>query len=158
MPKCLIHGFHFHFCKCLLKQIRKLGPSYNDDDSLRGLLHSVYALPFVPTDDITLGWNALSTELATRYPRVAHTFLPYFESTWMTGNYPMDMWNCYVRTPDNFPRTNNISEGSNNVITSIYTIWIWWLVTGVNSHPSHGLDRSHAQSSKMVIFAELNRI
>ena len=117
-PQSCIHGCHFHFCKCLLERFSKLGPSYREDDSLRGLLHSFYALPFVPTADIIVAWNALSTELSTRYPNVAGTFLPYFGNTWITGTFPLEMWNCYTRTLADFPRTNNISEGSNNAIRS----------------------------------------
>ena len=127
-PNCPIHGCHFHYCKCVLKQFRKLGPCYRDDDYLRALLHSLYALPFVPTDNVTLTWNALSAQLSYRYPTVAGSILPYFTNTWMDGNYPLEMWNCYTRTLTNFPRTNNISEGSNNAIRAHFgcsnpTVW-----------------------------------
>ena len=39
--------------------------------------------------------------------------ISYFEETWMFGNYPPPIWNCYERTINNIPRTNNVAEGGN---------------------------------------------
>ena len=53
-------------------------------------------------------------------------------NTWMDGNYPLEMWNCYTRTLTNFPRTNNISEGSNNAIRSHFgcsNLTVWACIT-----------------------------
>ena len=51
-PNADIYGCHFHFDQSLLKRLRMLGPSYRTEDDLRQLLHYLYALPFVPVDDI----------------------------------------------------------------------------------------------------------
>ena len=47
---------------------------------------------------------------------------------WQFNRRKFDMWNCYDRTLTNFPRTNNVSEGSNNAIRAHFgcsnpTIW-----------------------------------
>ena len=47
----------------------------------------------------------------------------------MNGDYPISMWNCYLRTLCGQPRTNNVSEGSNNALRSHFgctnpTVWL----------------------------------
>ena len=94
-------------------------------------MHNI-SLPFVPLppQDISLAWDALSTNLQTRYPvGLSSPFIDYFDRIWMNGNYPVQQWNCYDRTLSNFPRTNNRSEGSNSAIKTHFgcsnpSIWL----------------------------------
>lgn len=128
-PGSDLWGCHFHYDKCLLLHFKKLGSVYREDESLRTLLQHLYALPFVPTADVPTAWNSFSTELTRRYPTAANVIIPYFNSTWMTGQYPLQIWNCHSRTLNKQPRTNNVSEGANNAIKSHFgccdpTIWV----------------------------------
>ena len=61
------------------------------------------------------GWDEVKQELLNRFSQTAN-LLSYFESTWLNGNYDIDLWNCYGQTLSGLPRTNNASEGGNNSI------------------------------------------
>lgn len=128
-PDVNLAGCHFHFNQCLLRRFRTIGSIYREDDQLRMLLHFLYAIPFVPESDIITAWNAYSSELSQRYPSVASIIVPYFEDTWLNGDFPIPMWNCYLRTLGGQPRTNNVSEWSNNALRSHFgcanpTVWL----------------------------------
>ena len=49
-------------------------------------------------------------------PSSALALVTYFESTWIFGTYPLELWNVYNCTVLGDPRTNNNSEGGNNAI------------------------------------------
>jgi hypothetical protein len=84
---------------------------------MRADLHAAYGLPFLPVDDVRLGWNLLKPSL-TQYPATA-AFISYFESNWLNNpHYPLKMWDCYDATLSDDPKTNNVSEGSNNAINT----------------------------------------
>ena len=54
----------------------------------------------------------------TQYPATA-AFISYFESNWLNNpHYPLKMWNCYDATLSDDPKTNNVSEGSNNALNT----------------------------------------
>ena len=128
-PDVALAGCHFHFNQSLLRRFRTMGSIYKENEELRMLLHFLYALPFVPESDIITAWNAYSGELSQRYPSIASVIVPYFENTWLNGDFPIPMWNCYLRTLAGQPRTNNVSEGSNNALRSHFgcanpTVWL----------------------------------
>ena len=102
---------HFHFCQCHLKKI----PDYTTNQPMKELLNRVYALPFLPVDNIRAGWLDIKQQLLNNHPTAA-PYVDHVESTWMDGNYPLSLWNCYDRTLNGEPRTNNVAEGGNNAI------------------------------------------
>ena len=105
---------HFHFCQCHLRKFKKI-PGYPSDEAMKDLLDRVYVLPFLPPDNVRAGWLDIKQQLLNNHP-VTAPYVDYVDSTWMDGNYAIPLWNCYERTLNGEPRTNNISEGGNNAI------------------------------------------
>ena len=79
---------------------------------MKDLLDRVYVLPFLPPDNVRAGWLDIKQQLLINHP-VTGPYVDYVDSTWMDGNYAIPLWNCYERTLNGEPRTNNISEGGN---------------------------------------------
>ena len=50
------------------------------------------------------------------FPTIIGPLVTYFESTWIFGTYPLELWNVYNCTVLGDRRTNNNSEGGNNAI------------------------------------------
>ena len=88
---------------------------FTTNSSLKETLSLLYALPFLPVADVRAGWDEVKQDLLNRFPQTSNLVL-YFESTWLDGNYDIDLWNCYGQTLAGLPRTNNVSEGGNNSI------------------------------------------
>jgi len=105
---------HFHFCQCHLRRFKKI-PDYTTNQPMKELLNRVYALPFLPVDSVRDGWQDIKQQLLNNHP-TATQYVDYVDSTWMDGNYPLSLWNCYDRTLNGEPRTNNVAEGGNNAI------------------------------------------
>ena len=61
-------------------------------------------------------WNDLKLFLLRLFPTIIGPLVTYFESTWIFGTYPLELWNVYNCTVLGDPRTNNNSEGGNNAI------------------------------------------
>ena len=82
-PNTQHHGCYFHHTQAIWRQVQRLGlqAEYEEDQFIRRSARSLMALAFLPEDKIT--------------------------PTWMTGPFPMDMWNVHQATT----RTNNMVEG-----------------------------------------------
>ena len=63
-------------------------------------------------------WNDLKLLLLRLFPTIIGLLVTYFESTWIFGTYPLELWNVYNCTVLGDLRTNinNNSEGGNNAI------------------------------------------
>ena len=124
-PNAELYGCHFHFNQCLFKRFKGL-EGYSTQPSFKSLLNTLFALPFLPLNDVESGWELVKGRLSL-YPE-AQPIINYFQDTWMHGNYSPALWNCYNRTLSNIPRTNNIAEGGNNALRTTFgcskpTLW-----------------------------------
>ena len=88
---------------------------FTTNSALKETLNLLYAVPFLPVTEVQSGWNDIKQELLSRFPHTSN-FVSYYESTWLTGNYDIELWNCHLQTLAGLPRTNNTSEGGNHSI------------------------------------------
>ena len=79
-------------------------PGYTTVPDLKKYVNSLYSLAFVPVHDVQITCFPPSSALA---------LVTYFESTWIFGIYPLELWNVYKCTVLGDPRTNYNSEGGN---------------------------------------------
>ena len=114
-PNVRIQGCYFHHKQCLHKIFAAL-PGYKDTLDMRKHVNSIYGLAFVPVADVLRTWEDLKNLLTLLYPQVVGPVITYFESTWLYGDYPIQLWNVHTCTLHGDPRTNNYAEGGNNAI------------------------------------------
>ena len=77
---------------------------------------AIYGLACIDPVDIDRAWVLPRAELLRDYPyHSTAVILFYVESTWLYNtSYPRDMWSVYHSIILKDPRTNNVSEASNN--------------------------------------------
>ena len=110
-PTTSIKGCNFHFTQAIWRQAQHLGltRAYHDSKYIRKIVRSLMALPFVPRNWIRHQFTAISLHEEADQPAVQE-LLNYFRSTWLDGNFPIQMWNTYGQDT----RTNNHVEGWHN--------------------------------------------
>ena len=59
-------------------------------------IHQVIAIAFVPPAFVRLAWSGLQ-ENSPDFDN-KESFVQYFESTWIDGNFPICSWNVYKST------------------------------------------------------------
>ena len=116
-----VRGCNFHYDQALLKHFKRV-PGYATDSNLRDCLYLCFGLSFVPPCDVLCGWHSIRDRLRRDHSSVCEDFVTYFEDTWLNGLYSLKLWNCYERTLNGQPRTNNVSEGGNNSIRIAFGI------------------------------------
>ena len=107
--------------QCLHKRFAAL-PGYKDTLDMRKHVNSINGLAFVPVADVLRTCEDLKNLLTLLYHQVIGPVITYFESTWLYGDYPLQLWNVHTCTLHGDPRTNNYAEGGNNAINQI---WEW---------------------------------
>ena len=76
----------------------------------------------MPPSDVPSAWNFVKGRLSRDHPSVCDDFIKYLDDTWMDGLYSVELWNCYQRTLDGDPRTNNVSKGGNHAINVAFGV------------------------------------
>ena len=127
-PNSWVQGCWFHLTKCWRKYMRKIN-GWNNNDRLQKVVHSCYGLPHLPAGEIIHAWIDLRAEIELQYPETGD-FCRYMTETWMNGLYDVELWSVHARTVSGEHRTNNVSEGSNNALRSLFgsskpVIWTW---------------------------------
>ena len=107
-PEVAMKGCFFHYAQCLWRKIQNLGLAvdYKDSDVVRAWFRKVLALPFVPEQQVAEAFASICRS-APDVSRVSE-FICYYNSTWISGQYPMRVWNFFRYCG---PRTNNHVEG-----------------------------------------------
>ena len=65
------------------------------------------ALAFLPTNEIQQTFQTLRQQPVVDGSDRLQRLFTYYEDTWLTGTFPLDMWNVHETTV----RTNNMVEG-----------------------------------------------
>ncbi|XP_053382008.1 uncharacterized protein LOC128549394 [Mercenaria mercenaria] len=110
----VIHGCSFHFKQALYKQVQKKGLTheYEQNGSVYNLLRKVFALPFLPADDIADAFQKLNEKVDASAVRLT-AYFNYVRETWITNTmWPLPSISVYGRSI----RTNNDVEGWHNRI------------------------------------------
>lgn len=128
-PLLIARGCYFHFKMCLIKKMKETKELYSkfiiNEDSFGENFKKIFALCFLPKDDIVTGYELLmDTDFFTS---VAHysiisVFLNYFERVWIgvkIGNsnnrfsplYNHEVWSQNYAVLNDIDRTNNKVEG-----------------------------------------------
>ncbi|KAG1653164.1 hypothetical protein GQR58_025784 [Nymphon striatum] len=110
----IIHGCSFHFAQALYKQVQKKGlqHEYEQKGNVYELLRKVFALPFLPADDIASAFQKLSDKVDASACRLT-AFFQYVHDTWITNRtWPLQSITVFGRSI----RTNNDVEGWHNRI------------------------------------------
>jgi hypothetical protein len=136
-------GCFFHFGQCLWRKIQQnpdLQKKYTDDKdpdfSLK--LRQLMALAFVPEADVIDKFEELmASPFFIENEDLLRPFTDYFEDTWIgrlsrrgrrPPEFPLALWNQYLGTLEDLPKTNNSVEGWHNSFSSLLsanhpTIW-----------------------------------
>jgi hypothetical protein len=103
-------GCHFHFGQALFRKVQDEGLviSYRDVDTIRIFVEKCNALAFVPPAEVRGMFDELVNLLSVPDQHQLQGFIAYFRSTWLNGNFSIDMWNKYGA--DIHHRTNNAME------------------------------------------------
>ena len=107
-PLADFKGCYFHFSQALMQKFQALGlqVAYRSDEETKQFLRTTAALAFVPIRFVRLAWQGIKASTPTHLPRIEE-FVEYLESTWLIGNFPVQMWNVYENEDC---RTNNHLE------------------------------------------------
>ena len=85
---------------------------YRTDLNVRNLIRRIFALPFLPVEDVIAGYDEVlrlpSTVIAVfDYPALLG-FIDYIRNTWLDGIYPLRLWNVHdagrIKTNNNIFR------------------------------------------------------
>ncbi|KAK4296448.1 hypothetical protein Pmani_031060 [Petrolisthes manimaculis] len=104
----VIYGCTFHFGQALWRKVQELGlqTSYSKRDSVYKLVKKVFALPFLPHDDIKETFDELSCKVGVIGP--VREFMDYGDQTWLQSPvWKTENWSVFGRSI----RTNNDVEG-----------------------------------------------
>ena len=101
-PLADFKGCYFHFSQALMRKFQALGlqVAYRSDEEAKQFLRTTAALAFVPIRFVRLAWQGIKASAPTHLPRIEE-FVEYFESTWLVGNFPVQM--CWSRSLDSLP-------------------------------------------------------
>ena len=105
-PVLISRGEHFHHCQCLERKFKKrFTENLNENSSLKGKLHILNALPSLPLGDVESAWIVVGDHLLAKHTltKITKSIVAHYDTTWMTGSYPVEMWNCYGRTLKSLP-------------------------------------------------------
>jgi hypothetical protein len=144
-----IVGCHFHWKSALRKHIAAEGLMilYNSDDNFHNLVRYIWALAYVPQDQVIPIWeNFIRARISEHFSEweadwgdAVKTFVKYVDANWIGGlnprtqtrkrpGYPTEMWNKYQATLEGQPRTNNNVEAYNRAfslsVPSNATEWV----------------------------------
>ena len=107
----MIRGCYFHFNQAVWRWVQTHGHSvlYKENEPFRAFIQSSSAIPFVPVSYLQLAWCGLKSSVPEQ-PEYSD-FISYFERTWISGVFPLKLWNHYDNAG---PRTNNDLESWHN--------------------------------------------
>lgn len=130
-----LSGCFFHFCQSIFRHIQACGlqKEYNENPTFALHMRCLASLAFVPVNDVVSHFEELKTfnffkkalEGKSDIDKSVSKMLLYMETTWIAtrrrhsykpGIFPLELWNVYQTTLDNFPRTNNAVEAWHNSI------------------------------------------
>ena len=142
-PATSTQGCFYHLTQSTWRKIQGLGlfNVYKESDEFKQFCGELDGLAFLPVDDVAAGMEYLKDNC----PDAAVPLLEYFDQTYVSGTfiqrschipedgvpainfrripprYPPELWNVSEATLNDNPRTNNMCEGWNNVLTFSWT-------------------------------------
>lgn len=118
-----VYFCYFHFCQSLFRKFTILGfkKLYEENGEIRRFFKCITALAFVPENSVIIEYQKVK-EIYTNCLNINITqFLEYFEKTYLFSDcFSYLSWNCYKRTIENIPITNNMLEGYHNGLKSVF--------------------------------------
>ena len=124
-PDAIPQGCLYHWKQCLIRRFQKI-PGYTSQPpnfALKERLHYIFGLAYIPVADVVSSWAVLKRSLERDpvlqpFKDSVDAILQYVESTWVLNPtiYPVEMWNVHNAVLYGSPRTNNVSEGTNNAL------------------------------------------
>ena len=116
-PEVQVKGCTFHFRQAILRKLKQEGiqqvyESETLNPVLRSWLRSLMSMSMLP-----LIWSSLQLPPTTTpdMDTKAGAVAKYFDSTWITGDFPPSMWSHFDHEG---PRTTNLAEGLHNSLNS----------------------------------------
>ncbi|RNA12641.1 hypothetical protein BpHYR1_000768 [Brachionus plicatilis] len=131
-PEADVFGCYFHLKKSIWRHIQSIGlaAKYSDlslkDNLIRKYSKMLACLAFVPVDYVIDAFE----EVQSLIPNELKKVYTYFEDNYIgakkrtkvssqkTPRFSLELWNCYERTKEGLPRTNNYLEGWHNALQS----------------------------------------
>ena len=109
-PGVSVHGCHFRYCQAVYRKVFSsgLGSAYRSQGPVRDLVRLLFALPFLPPQDMKAGLRCVKEKIKKNTDEKITNLLLYVEKTWFKSSVwkPEDfcVYRCIVRT-------NNDVEG-----------------------------------------------
>ena len=170
-PEVTVKGCTFHFRQALMRRIQQEGlkPVYDaqsEQDAVRRWLRQVMAMSMLPAFAVSLAWNEVKVPPATGQSSLdskTAAFAIYFESTWVTGDFPPELWTHFDHEG---PRTTNLAEGFHNSMNSRFGMphpsmrsfldWLQKLENEVQSRLTQ-LDAGRPPKQRAAVYVKLDR-
>ena len=108
-PMSNFKGCYFHFSQAIMRKFQALGlqMAYRNNEEAKRFLRKTAGLAFVPIRFVRLACQGVKASVPAHLQRIEE-FVEYFESTWLVGSFPLQMWNVHENQDY---RTNNHLEG-----------------------------------------------
>ena len=104
-PGATVHGCGVHWSQTLRREVQQLGLAESKSNSagVTNYVKSLFALPYLPPDEIENAFNLLSFSASDQL----QPLVDYFHKTWIVGRWKPEQWSVYKRVI----RTNEDVEG-----------------------------------------------
>ena len=113
-------GCFFHLSQNIYRKLQEnhLSDLYSIDNIFRENIRMIYALAFVPLQDVVIAFDTLCIHCGANGNE--QVILQYFElndignlraGVRMTPSFPHELWNVHDRVMNGLPRTTNAVEG-----------------------------------------------
>jgi len=121
-PSADLKGCYFHFTQCLGRKLQTLPQPehlYTTNSEFALNVRTLAELAFVPVDDVVETYEMLVDSPFFTTNICLHPMLDYVEDKWIerqtirrrhNPRYRILLWNCFNRTVEGLPRTNNYME------------------------------------------------
>jgi hypothetical protein len=139
----LIYNCLFHYGQILWRKLQSLSLAtfYRDDQIYKRLVKKLLVLGFLPYDEMQEGFYEIYKQYNAKYKSANEmSFIEYYKKNFI-GTQKMKQINCYYRTMQSIPLTNNICEGWNRGINETLT----------HKHPTLTTILSILQEKDMIV-------
>jgi len=118
-PKSSHLGCFVHFIRCQITNLKKMGFYSATSKKLSyKLLTLISVLPFILTEHVPVLFDKIK---ALQEFQAYSEYFKYFYSTWINGNYKVELWNVISKIQAH-PELSSTIKHSNNIIESFHSL------------------------------------
>jgi len=118
-PEAEIQGCFVHFLRAQITNLKKMGFMTNEKKKLNyQLISMISLLAFIDISNMEALFEVIKN---SKHFEEYQNYFTYFENTWMLGNFPREMWNCYNKILKRTEYCEKLKH-SNNTIESFHSL------------------------------------